>query len=78
MGRLELAAYGLAAVTAGVVYVYVHENRRKAKKEAKRLQEQPASKEMLLKILHKSAEASKPVVEKVCCNCWNAILLSRN
>ena len=43
----------------------VHEARRKRKKEARLAAEAPISKEMLLKILTRSAEASKAVIEKI-------------
>lgn len=63
--RLQAIGFGLAAVAAGVVYIIVHESRRKHKASEKRIREQPITKEMLLKILHKAAEATKPVVEKI-------------
>ena len=53
------------AVAAGTIYVLVHEARRKRKKEARLAAEAPISKEMLLKILTRSAEASKAVIEKI-------------
>jgi len=63
--KLEFLAIGCAAVLAGTVYVLVHEQRRKAKNAAKALREAPISKEMLLQILNKSAEASKAVIERI-------------
>lgn len=63
----KLEVFGLAAAAAaiGTVYVLVHESRRKRKKAEKAAREAPISKEMLLKILNKSAEASKAVIERV-------------
>ena len=63
--RLELLGLAAAAVTVGTIYVLVHEARRKHKKEVKLAREAPISKEMLLKILNKSAEASKTVIEQI-------------
>lgn len=63
--RLEAVALASAVVAAGAVYVMVHEARRKRKKAEKVAREAPISKEMLLTILSKSAEASKAVVERV-------------
>ena len=57
---------GLAAVAAGVCYILVHEARRKRKKAEKAAREAPISKELLLQILNKSAEASKAVIDRVC------------
>jgi len=54
-----------AAVAVGTVYVLAHEARRKQKKAVKAAREAPISKEMLLKILNKSAEASKTVIERI-------------
>ena len=65
MSKLEILGLGLAAVAAGTIYVLVHEKRRKAKKEAAQAANAPISKEMLLQILNKSAEASKAVIERV-------------
>lgn len=49
-----------AAIGAGVIYVLVHERRRKAKKEMQRKMEQPIPKEQLVEILQEaSAEAVK-------------------
>ena len=64
--RLEMLGIAAAAVAAGTIYVLVHEARRKHKKATKMAAEAPISKEMLLKILTKSAEASKSVIERVC------------
>ena len=58
-------AVGLGVVAAGTVYVLVHEKRRAIKKLAKQLQDEPISKDTLLKILNKSAEHSKAILERV-------------
>jgi hypothetical protein len=63
--RLEILGLAAAAVTAGTIYVLVHEARRKHKKAAKLAAEAPISKEMLLKILNKSADASRAVIDRV-------------
>lgn len=63
--RLEIFGLTIAAVAAGTVYVLVHEARRKRRKALKSQADAPISKEMLLKILNKSAEASKAVIEKI-------------
>jgi hypothetical protein len=65
MSKLEIFGVAALAVTAGALYVLVHEARRKHKKAIKLAAEEPISKEMLLKILNKSAEASKTVIERV-------------
>ena len=65
MSRLELVGLAAAAVAVGTVYVLVHEARRKHKKAVKLAREAPITKEMLVKILNKSAEASKAVIERV-------------
>lgn len=62
---MEMIGFGLAAVAAGVCYVMVHEARRKRKKAEKLARDSPISKELLLQILNKSAEASKAVIERV-------------
>jgi len=63
----RLQAVGLAAAAIGVatIYVLVHESRRKRKKAEREKREKPISKELLLKILNKSAEASKAVIERI-------------
>ena len=58
-------AVGLGVVAAGTVYVLVHEKRRAIKKLAKQLQDEPISKDTLLKILNKSAEHSKAILERI-------------
>ena len=63
--KLEFLGLATAAVAVGTVYVLVHEARRKRKKAEKVAAEAPISKETLLKILNKSAEASKAVIERV-------------
>merc|ERR1719263_1811193 len=63
--KWELLGAAAAAVAVGTVYVLVHENRRKAKKAEKAKNEAPISKELLLKILNKSADASKAVIERI-------------
>lgn len=63
--KLEVFMIGCAAVLVGTAYVVVHEHRRKQKKVLRELAHAPISKEMLLKILNKSAEASKAVIEKI-------------
>lgn len=63
--RLELLGLAAAAVTVGTIYVLVHEARRKHKKAVKMAREAPISKEMLLKILNNSADASKAVIERI-------------
>ena len=72
--KLEIIGLAAAAVTLGTVYVLVHEARRKHKNAAKAAREAPISKEMLLKILNKSADASKAVIERVCWLCGSAAL----
>jgi len=62
---MEMIGFGLAAVAAGVCYVMVHEARRKRKKAEKLARDSPISKELLLQILNKSAEASKAVIERI-------------
>lgn len=57
--------YGLAALAAGSLYVVVHERRRKHKKELKITRDAPISKELLLQILNKATESSKPVIDQV-------------
>jgi hypothetical protein len=47
------------------VYVLVHEHRRKAKKAERLKRDAPITKEMLLQILNRSAEASKAVIERI-------------
>lgn len=64
--KLELVALGAAAVAVGTIYVIVHEARRKRRKAEKAAAEAPITKEMLLKILNRSAETSKAVIERVC------------
>ena len=63
--KMELFGLAAVAVAAGTVYVMVHEARRKQKKALKAAREEPISKEMLLKILTKSADASKSVIERI-------------
>uniref|UniRef100_A0A7S2H8P5 Uncharacterized protein n=1 Tax=Haptolina brevifila TaxID=156173 RepID=A0A7S2H8P5_9EUKA len=65
MSKLEIIGLTVAAVAAGTIYVLVHEARRKSRKALKMQAEAPISKDMLLKILNKSAEASKAVVDKI-------------
>ena len=51
---------GLAAVIGvGTLYVLLHEKKRKRKKLEKQLQDQPISKELLLKILHRARRACR-------------------
>ena len=51
---------GLAAVIGvGTLYVLLHEKKRKRKKLEKQLQDQPISKELLLKILHRARSACR-------------------
>ena len=73
MSKLEFFGLAAAAVAVGTVYVLVHESRRKRKKAEKAAREAPITKEMLLKILNKSAEASKAVIERVrpCRRCFS-------
>ena len=60
------ACMGLAAAMGvGTLYVLMHEKKRKRKKMEQHLKDQPISKEMLLKILHKAADNSKLVVDKI-------------
>jgi predicted metal-dependent hydrolase len=60
------AVMGFAAVIGvGTLYVLLHEKKRKRKKLEKQLQDQPISKELLLKILHRAADNSKIVVDKI-------------
>ena len=47
------------------MYVLVHEHRRKAKKAERLKRDAPITKEMLLQILNRSAEASKAVIERI-------------
>ena len=54
MSKLEIFGVAALAVTAGVLYVLVHEARRKHKKAIKLAAEEPISKEMLLDILNRS------------------------
>ena len=63
--KLQFVGLAAAAITVGTAYVLVHEARRKRKKALKAAREAPISKEMLLKILNKSAEASKSVIERI-------------
>jgi AraC-like DNA-binding protein len=63
--RLEFLGLAAAAVTAGTIYVLVHETRRKRKKAELARRDAPIPKEVLLKILNQSAQASKQVVEKI-------------
>jgi len=65
MSKLQIIGLTAASVAIGTIYVLVHEARRKSKKAAKAAAEAPISKEMLLKILNKSAEASKTVIERI-------------
>ena len=43
-----------AAIGVGTLYVLLHEKKRKRKKLEQHAKDQPISKEMLLKILHKA------------------------
>ena len=61
-GRLLLASSFLAVTAA---YVLIHEHRKKKRKAIKKLADEPIPKETLLKILHKSAEHSRAVVERI-------------
>ena len=70
--RLEIFGLAAAAITAGTIYVMVHEARRKHKKALKLEREAPISKEMLLKILNKSADASRAVIDRVTVSCARA------
>jgi hypothetical protein len=63
--KLEFFGLAAAAIAAGTVYVLVHEARRKRRKAEKEARDAPITKEVLLKILNKSAEASKTVIERV-------------
>jgi len=63
--RATMFGFAAAAVAAGVCYVVVHEARRKRKKAEKLAREAPISKELLLQILNKSAEASKAVIDRI-------------
>ena len=65
MSKLQIIGLTAASVAVGTIYVLVHEARRKRKKADKAAREAPISKEMLLKILNKSAEASKTVIERI-------------
>ena len=60
--KLEILGLTAAAVAVSTVYVMVHEHRRKKKKAEKAERDAPISKEMLLKILNRSADASKAVI----------------
>ena len=62
LGWLGIAA---ASVAVGTLYVVVHESRRKRKKAEKVARDAPITKDLLLAILNKSADASKVVIEKV-------------
>ena len=54
MVSTSTACMGLAAaIGVGTLYVLLHEKKRKRKKLEQHLKDQPISKEMLLKILHK-------------------------
>ena len=66
--KAEAFGLAVAAVTIGTLYIFWHEHRRRAKKAEKARLEEPIRKELLLKILNKSAEASKAVIEKVRCH----------
>mmetsp|Transcript_19145 Transcript_19145/g.49432 ORF Transcript_19145/g.49432 Transcript_19145/m.49432 type:complete len:265 (-) Transcript_19145:294-1088(-) len=60
MSARQYALATAAAIGAGVIYVLVHERRRKMKKELQRKMEQPIPKEQLVEILlEASAEAAK-------------------
>jgi len=62
LGWLGIAA---ASIAVGTLYVVVHESRRKRKKAEKLARDAPISKELLLAILNKSADASKVVIERI-------------
>jgi len=65
MGLGQNLALGVGVVTLGTVYVLLHEARRKAKKRAAAERDQPIAKELLLQILHKAAEHSKSVIQRI-------------
>ena len=65
MDRTTIVTLGLGALACGAVYVLLHERKRKRKKAQRLQMEQPISKEVLLKILNKSADHSKAIIEKV-------------
>ena len=65
MDRTTTVAIGLGALACGAVYVLLHERKRKRKKANRQQMEQPITKEMLLKILNKSADHSKSIIERV-------------
>jgi hypothetical protein len=54
MGYGTVAIGLAAAIGVGTLYVLLHENKRKRKKLEKHLKDQPISKELLLKILHRA------------------------
>ena len=58
MVSTSTACMGLAAAMGvGTLYVLLHEKKRKRKKLEQHAKDQPISKEMLLKILHKAPPA---------------------
>jgi len=63
--KLQVLGLAAGAVAVGTIYVLVHEARRKQKKLEKEAREAPISKELLLAILNKSAEASKTVIDRI-------------
>ena len=60
-----MVTLGLGALVCGTVYVLMHERKRKRKKIARLAEDQPITKEMLLRILNKSAEHSKSIIERI-------------
>ena len=60
-----MVTLGLGALVCGTVYVLLHERKRKRKKIARLAEDQPITKEMLLRILNKSAEHSKSIIERI-------------
>jgi len=62
---LNIGVAVAAAFGVGMVYVMLHEKKRKRKNLEKKAKEAPISKEMLLKILNKAADNSKAVVDKI-------------
>jgi len=61
----QVVGVSLGVMAVGTAYVLVHEARRKSKKLAREKEEQPIDKETLLKILTKSAEHSKAIIERI-------------
>merc|ERR1712087_209681 len=65
MSVREVVATATAVLAAVTVYVAVHDHRRKIKKQRKLAGEQPIAKDVLLKILNKSSELAKSIIDQI-------------